>query len=53
MKFPKDFYFGAATAAHQVEGGNVNDWSEWERKTAKIKAQEAALRPFALRQAQG
>lgn len=24
------FFFGAATSAHQVEGGNSNDWSEWE-----------------------
>ncbi len=26
------FYWGAATSAHQVEGGNTNDWSEWEKK---------------------
>ncbi len=31
--FPKDFYWGAATSAHQVEGNNHNDWSEWEKKT--------------------
>lgn len=24
------FLFGTATAAHQVEGGNVNDWTRWE-----------------------
>ena len=35
------FYFGAATSAHQVEGGNKNDWSEWEKKTARKKAQAA------------
>ncbi|MCT6918592.1 MAG: family 1 glycosylhydrolase, partial [Bifidobacteriales bacterium] len=29
--FPKDFLWGAATAAHQIEGNNVNaDW--WERE---------------------
>lgn len=28
--FPDGFLWGAATAAHQVEGGNRNDWSEWE-----------------------
>src|SRR6202035_1373581 len=29
--FPSDFLFGAATAAHQIEGGNVNsDWWEFE-----------------------
>jgi beta-glucosidase len=29
--FPEDFLFGSSTAAHQVEGGNVNnDWWAWE-----------------------
>ncbi|MDQ6874165.1 MAG: family 1 glycosylhydrolase [Actinomycetota bacterium] len=29
--FPHDFLFGSSTAAHQVEGGNVNnDWWAWE-----------------------
>ena len=29
--FPADFLWGAATAAHQVEGGNVNnDWWDFE-----------------------
>lgn len=29
--FPKDFVWGTATAAHQVEGSNWNnDWWEWE-----------------------
>ena len=29
--FPADFLWGAATAAHQVEGGNVNnDWWAFE-----------------------
>ncbi len=29
--FPEGFHWGAATAAHQVEGGNVgNDWWAWE-----------------------
>jgi beta-glucosidase len=30
MKFPKDFLWGVSTAAHQVEGGNDNQWSAWE-----------------------
>lgn len=29
--FPDNFLWGAATSAHQVEGGNHNDWTEWER----------------------
>ncbi len=29
--FPEGFRWGAATAAHQIEGGNVNnDWWDWE-----------------------
>ena len=33
LAFPPGFLWGAATAAHQVEGGNVHsDWWAWERK---------------------
>lgn len=32
--FPDDFLWGASTAAHQVEGGLHNQWSEWERANA-------------------
>ncbi|MFA5088163.1 MAG: glycoside hydrolase family 1 protein [Candidatus Omnitrophota bacterium] len=29
--FPKDFFWGAATSSHQVEGNNTNnDWWRWE-----------------------
>ncbi|MBI4307254.1 MAG: glycoside hydrolase family 1 protein [Chloroflexi bacterium] len=32
LSFPLGFLWGAATAAHQVEGGNTrNDWSLWEQ----------------------
>ncbi len=32
IKFPKNFYWGSATSAHQVEGDNSNsDWWEWEQ----------------------
>ncbi|MBI5652599.1 MAG: glycoside hydrolase family 1 protein [Chloroflexi bacterium] len=38
MKFPDGFLWGAATAAHQVEGGNFNnDWWDWEQIPGKIK----------------
>ena len=33
FNFPPDFLWGAATSAHQVEGGNTNnDWSAWEEQ---------------------
>ena len=37
----RDFIFGASTSAHQVEGFNTNDWSEWEKVNAKRLATEA------------
>lgn len=31
LKFPQGFLWGAATAAHQIEGNNINsDWWAWE-----------------------
>ena len=41
IKFPKNFYWGASTSSHQVEGGNVNDWSEWEKGSAEDLARQA------------
>src|SRR3990172_4361676 len=41
FQFPKGFYWGSATSAHQVEGDNVNDWSEWEKENAERLAKEA------------
>ena len=33
LAFPPGFLWGAATSAHQVEGGNMNnDWWDWERR---------------------
>jgi beta-glucosidase len=36
--FPKEFRWGTATAAHQVEGGNTrNDWWAWEEQPGRIR----------------
>ena len=37
--FPADFKWGIATAAHQVEGGNIhNNWWAWEQVDGHIKS---------------
>lgn len=40
--FPKSFLWGASTAAHQVEGGNHNQWSVWELENAQANAFKAS-----------
>jgi beta-glucosidase len=37
LQFPVDFLWGVSTAAHQVEGNNDNQWSDWEL-AGKIKS---------------
>ena len=37
LKFPSQFFWGAATSAHQIEGGLTNDWSEWEKSPKRMK----------------
>ena len=39
--FPKNFLWGASTAAHQVEGGNYNNWTVWELENAHELAKTA------------
>ena len=41
VSFPKHFLWGAATAAHQVEGNTHNQWTVWELENAKTKAAQA------------
>ncbi|MBI3627914.1 MAG: glycoside hydrolase family 1 protein [Candidatus Sungbacteria bacterium] len=36
FKFPSGFFWGAATSAHQVEGANHNDWTEWEESPKRV-----------------
>ena len=36
FEFPKGFLWGAATSAHQVEGNNKNDWTEWESSPQRV-----------------
>jgi len=43
-KFPKGFYWGAATSSHQVEGNTKNDWTQWEKDNAKRLAETAKAR---------
>ena len=38
-RFPEGFLWGAATASHQVEGGNTNNnWFVWENEPGRIIA---------------
>lgn len=38
LHFPSAFLWGTATAAHQVEGGCRNNWSEWENSLVNGKS---------------
>lgn len=44
LTFPKRFLWGAATSAHQVEGGTHNQWSVWELENAKSLAAQAGYK---------
>lgn len=41
LKFPKNFLWGVATSAHQVEGNQHNQWTVWELENAKSLAAQA------------
>lgn len=35
--FPENFKWGSATSAHQIEGDNHNDWTEWEKSPVRLE----------------
>jgi beta-glucosidase len=41
LKFPAGFLWGTSTSAHQAEGDNCNDWTEWEQENKVRLAKEA------------
>jgi len=41
---PPGFLWGTATAAHQIEGGNTNDWSRFEEEPGRIARAERSGR---------
>jgi beta-glucosidase len=44
LKFPQNFWWGASTSSHQIEGGNRNDWTAWEKANARELAKKAEKR---------
>lgn len=49
----KDFLWGSATAAHQVEGNTINDWTEWEKANAhRLASRRFGIPEHAVGQAQ-
>ncbi len=49
IEFPKDFLWGAAASAYQVEGSNDNsDWWEWEKSSGLKDLSQDACRHYAL-----
>jgi beta-glucosidase len=47
IQFPKDFLWGAATSAYQVEGNNTkSDWWQWERKSGVAGLSRQACRHY-------
>jgi len=36
----QEFFWGASTSSHQIEGGNENNWTQWEKENAERLAEE-------------
>ncbi len=49
FRFPKRFLWGVASSAHQVEGGNHNNWSVWELQNARALAKAASYKQSELK----
>ena len=41
LNFPKTFTWGVATASHQIEGGNSNNWTQFEEREKKEASGDA------------
>lgn len=49
VTFPKEFLWGAATSAHQVEGNNTrNDWWQWEHGSGLKEVSGEACRHYSF-----
>jgi len=49
VQFPHNFFWGAATSAHQVEGNNINsDWWEWEKRVGLKEPSGQACQHYQL-----
>ncbi|MDP2860412.1 MAG: family 1 glycosylhydrolase, partial [bacterium] len=45
IKFPKGFFWGAASSSYQTEGGNFNDWTLGEKENCERLAKETGKSP--------
>ncbi len=41
ISFPRGFLWGVSTSAYQIEGGVINDWSEWEKSAERMERLKA------------
>lgn len=53
LPLPHGFLFGTATSSHQVEGGNRNDWTQWEQRDADLLVKAAGDFHYSLGKRKG